>query len=201
MGRAEQIDTATPDYFLMRVSITLLSYDHGILREALDVLEEIADCGTWEEHRDILPEVDRFLQRFMDQYHHGKEERFVFPVAQTAGPPRLKESIADLIEEHDQAKAFADAISRSLADWNIEGLRINSLDLVAHMRHHIEQEENFVFPELENILDPDQDLKAHEDAQRFMEENFGASFQADMEQFANRLQDKVMGKGVIKYSV
>ena len=80
----------------MQIFTTLLSYDHGILRQVLDVMSDITENDTWEQNRDALPDAADFLQRFM-------------------------------------------------------------------------------------------------------EERFGASFQADMEEFANRLQDRVMGKGVIKY--
>lgn len=182
----------------MQIFTTLLSYDHGILRQVLDVLGDIAENGAWEQHRSALPEVVDFLQRFMDQYHHGKEERFLFPSA-PAGEERLREWIDDLVDEHREAKAYADAIGKGLEEWDVDVLRDNVNGVVAHMRHHIQEEEDIVFPEFGRVLDPEMDMPMYEEAQRFMEERFGASFQADMETFANRLQDKVMGKGVIKY--
>lgn len=184
----------------MRILTTLLSYDHGILRQALDVLADIEERGTWEQHRHVLPEMEDFLQRFMDQYHHGKEERFLFPAA-AAGSDRLKTFIPDLVDDHRKAKAFADAFGRDLAAWDKKGLQSNAHDLVAHMRGHIAEEEDFVFPEFETALDAERDMEMFEASQRFLEENFGASFQQDMEDFANRLQDQVMGKGVIDYHI
>ena len=182
----------------MQIFTTLLSYDHGILRQVLDVMGDIAENDAWEQHRDALPEVVDFLQRFMDQYHHGKEERFLFPAA-PPGEKRLQEQIGDLVAEHREAKAYADAIGKGLEDWDVGALRDNVNGVVAHMRHHIQEEEDIVFPEFNRVLDPEKDMPMHEESQKFMEERFGASFQTDMEDFANRLQDKVMGKGVIKY--
>ena len=66
------------------------------------------------------------------------------------------------------------------------------------MQHHILEEEDRVFPAFDGVMDPEVDMSIHEQSQRFMEENLGASL-ADMEAFANKLQDRVMGKGVIKY--
>ena len=182
----------------MQIFITLLSYDHGILRQVLDVLSDIAERDTWEQHRDILPETVDFLQRFMDKYHHGKEERFLFTIAPD-DMEGLKGQVDDLIKEHRQAKLFADFIGEALERWDTEGLRDGANSLVAHMRRHIQEEEDVVFPEFGKFLDPEIDMATHEAGQKFMEEGFGASFQADMEKFANRMQDQVMGKGVIKY--
>jgi hemerythrin-like domain-containing protein len=182
----------------MQIFTTILSYDHGILRQVLDVMSDIAENDSWDQHRDALPEVVEFLQRFMDQYHHGKEERFLFPAA-PANDERLHEQIDDLVSEHRQAKAYADAIEQGVRDWNVSILRENVNGVVAHMRHHILEEEDIVFPAFGRVVEPEIDMSMHEGAQAFMEERFGASFQADMEDFANRLQDRVMGKGVIKY--
>ncbi len=182
----------------MQIFTTLLSYDHGILRQVLDVLGDIAENDTWEQHRGALPEAVDFLQRFMDQYHHGKEERFLFPSA-PPGEERLREQVDDLVAEHREAKTYADSIEKGLEDWDVDLLRDNVSGVVTHMRRHIQEEEDVVFPEFGRVLDPELDMPMYEEAQRFMEERFGASFQADMEAFANRLQDRVMGKGVIKY--
>jgi hemerythrin-like domain-containing protein len=186
------------EFMFMRIFTTLLSYDHGILRQVLDVLGEMVERNSWEQHRDVLPEVVDFLQRFMDQYHHGKEERYLFPTA-PPGEADLKEQIDDLVREHRQAKDYADAIEEGVARWDLDVLRDNTGRLVAHMQHHILEEEDMVFPAFDGVMDPEVDMSIHEQSQRFMEENFGASFQADMEAFANKLQDRVMGKGVIKY--
>ena len=45
-----------------------------------------------------------------------------------------------------------------------------------------------------------QGLRAFELSQSYVEEGFGESFPRDMEEFANRFQDAVWGKGVIKFS-
>jgi hemerythrin-like domain-containing protein len=182
----------------MRIMITLLSYDHGILRQVLDVISDIASEGTFDRHRDMMPEVSRFLLEFMDKYHHGREEKFVFPAA-AESPDRVKAMIPELIDEHRAAKAFAVAISDNVAEWNIGPLAQNIKDLAVHMRDHIREEEDFVFPGMESVLEGDRDLAIFEQSQAFIKENFGEDFPKKAEDFANRLQDRVWGEGVIKY--
>lgn len=182
----------------MRIMITLLSYDHGILRQVLDVVSDVATEGTFDQHRDIMPEVSQFFLDFMDRYHHGREEKFVFPAAADS-PERIKAMIPELIDEHRTARSFALAIADNVADWDTGPLGQNIKDLAAHMMHHIREEEDFVFPGMEGALEGDRDLDIFEQSQAFIKEEFGEDFTKRAEDFANRLQDKVWGEGVIKY--
>jgi hemerythrin-like domain-containing protein len=183
----------------MRVTITLLSYDHGILRQVMDVVSDMAEKATLDQHREVMPDVADFFLKFMDSYHHGREERFVFPVA-ADGPERIKAMVPDLIADHRKARSFADAIAANVASWDTAPLAQNCIDLVAHMRNHIREEEDFVFPALEEVMDSDRDLELFERGQTFVREGFGEDYPQKMENFANQLQERVWGKGVINYS-
>ncbi|WP_019177091.1 hemerythrin domain-containing protein [Methanomassiliicoccus luminyensis] len=181
----------------MRINITLLSYDHGILRQVFDVMEYVVQNGETEKHRDLFPPFADFTIRFMDEYHHKKEEQFVFPLA-ADGPDKLKEMMPELIDDHRKARSFADAITKDVGAWDREGLAKNTLDLVKHMRHHILEEEDYVFPTIDGYMDPDQDLELWQESQKFLADKFGEAFPSDMESWANEMQEKVWGKGVIK---
>ncbi|NLI74073.1 MAG: hemerythrin domain-containing protein [Euryarchaeota archaeon] len=183
----------------MNVFITLLSYDHGILRQVLDVLEDISENDTWKYYEDIIPQAIEFLNKFMDQYHHGKEESFLFP-AIPASESSLREQIDHLIEEHKQVKIYINEIESGSELWDLELLRDSVNQMTSHMRHHIIEEEDIVFPRIAEHLDRDADMALFEESQKYMEVRFGASFLAEMEQFANQFQNRVMGEGVIKYS-
>jgi hemerythrin-like domain-containing protein len=160
----------------------------------------MAAGGYFDKNKAIMPEVADFFLKFMDGYHHGKEERFVFPVA-ADGPDRLKAMIPELIADHRKARSFAEAIAVDVAKWDLGPLAQNCLDLVAHMREHIIEEEDFVFPAIENIMDSDRDLALFDQAQTFLKQTYGEDYPQKMEAFANRLQEQVWGKGVIKYSL
>lgn len=182
----------------MRIMITLLSYDHGILRQVLDVISDMATEGSFDRYRDIMPEVSQFLLEFMDRYHHGREEKFVFPVAADS-PERIRAMMPGLIKDHLRARAFAEAIADNVAAWDTEPLAKNVSALAAHMVKHISEEEDFVFPGLEGALNGGRDLDIFERSQAFVREQFGEDFPKKAEDFANRLQDRVWGEGVIKY--
>jgi hemerythrin-like domain-containing protein len=182
----------------MRIMITLLSYDHGILRQVLDVVSDMATNGTLDQHRDIMPEVSQFFVDFMDRYHHGREEKFVFPAA-AGSPERIRAMVPELIDDHRKARAFADAIVENVSAWDTGPLAQNISDLAAHMTKHIREEEDIVFPGMEEAFEGDKDLDMFERSQEFVKEEFGEDFSKKAEDFANRLQDKVWGEGVIKY--
>jgi hemerythrin-like domain-containing protein len=184
----------------MRVSITLLSYDHGILRQVLDVLEVMNKKSLLERHREDLPEMTNFFLGFMDKYHHGKEEQFVFP-AMAPKSQELGAMVEDLIRDHRKAKALVDAMAAALDEGDLVSFGDSSIKLVEHMRAHIKEEEDQVFPLMEQQLDPDVDLDIYEKSARLMEENFGADFQKKNEEYSFRIQEVVMGPGVVSFEV
>jgi hemerythrin-like domain-containing protein len=58
----------------MRISVTLLSYEHGVIRQVLDVLAEIVRTSSIDKHFDHVVEIVDFLDSYMDKFHHKKEE-------------------------------------------------------------------------------------------------------------------------------
>lgn len=181
----------------MRIMTTLLSYDHGILRQVLDVINDIASEGTLDQYRDVMPEVSDFLLEFMDQYHHGREERFMFPVAE-GSPESIRAMIPGLIDEHRIARDYAEAISDNVGEWETELLAQNIIDLVGHMIDHIKEEEDVLFPGLENALEGDLDLTVFERSQAFIMEEFGEDVTKKGEDFADRLQRRVWGERIVR---
>lgn len=186
-------------YHTMNLTLTMLSYDHGILRQVLDVLSDLAAENAFDRFRPEMEEVSEFLFNFMDKYHHGREEMIVFPISSEGGS-ELPETIEELIQEHRRALELAESIASALHARDNRSLRENCLELVAHMREHIKEEEDVVFPKLEMLLAGDKDYDAFERSQSYVKDNFGEFYPRDMEEFANRFQDAVWGKGVIKFS-
>jgi hemerythrin-like domain-containing protein len=182
----------------MHIVTTLLRYDHGILRQALDVLDDMATDNNFESHRQIMPEAANFLLRFMDRYHHAKEERFIFPIA-SEGPEQVRSLVPDLFDDHHKARALALAIADDVASWDLEPLAQNIRDLAAHMRHHIQEEEDIFFPGVDEVLGG-RDLDIYYRIDAFTKQEFGETYPKSEEDFANRLQDLVWGKGVRMFS-
>ena len=157
----------------MKVSITLLSYDHGILRQVLDVFKDIAEKGSIEKNRQVATEGVEFLLMFMDHFHHGKEERFLFPAAICADP------------EHTSVRPGGDDAE----------FYENARKLVEHMTAHIRKEEDTVFPGIEAKMDEGEDMRVYKHFENFTMSNFKEDIYPSSEAFAARFQDSVLGKG------
>ena len=179
----------------MKVSITLLSYDHGILRQVLDVYKGIAEKRTIEKDRQIATEGVEFLLMFMDHFHHGKEERFLFPAAICADPENTDE-MEQLFEEHRTARMLAEGMLSAVRPGGDEAeFYEKTTRLVEHMTEHIRKEEDVVFPGIESRMDDDEDMRVYKHFEHYTMTNFKEDIYPSAEAFAARFQDAVLGKG------
>jgi hemerythrin-like domain-containing protein len=180
---------------LMKVSINLLSYDHGILRQVLDVYKDIAEKETVEANRQIATEGIEFLMMFMDHFHHGKEERFLFPAAMCTDPEHT-EDLQQLFEDHRTARTLVEAMLTAVRPGgNDADFYGNTMRLVEHMTAHIRKEEDTVFPRIEAEMDEREDMRIYKHFENFTMTNFKEDIYPTSEAFAARFQDAVLGEG------
>jgi len=181
----------------MRISITILQYDHGIIRQVLDVVGELLRSHRASRYGPELKEALTFLEQFLDRFHHAKEERFLFPAAMEECP-KVAETLALLKKEHVQARRTVRSALRALEEGNVEKAERDAMRLVERITLHISEEENQVFPVIENFLAMETDAKLYEQYQAFMQKKFGAGYYQVAEAFANDIQDRVLGPGFFK---
>ena len=181
----------------MRISVTLLQYDHGIVRQVLDVVGEVCRTHRVPKHSLELMEAVVFLDRFLDQFHHAKEEMFLFPAA-AEECPKLAETLERLKDEHAQARGMIKAALKALDEGDLEMAEKQCRCLVDHMTVHINEEENQVFPVIEAELQLETDAKVHAHYEVFMERDFGKSYYQVSEAFADDIQDRLLGSGYFK---
>jgi hemerythrin-like domain-containing protein len=178
----------------MRISITLLQYDHGIIRQVLDVVGCVVRTHQAPKHVSELQEAMVFLDQFMDRFHHAKEEMFLFPAA-AEECPKVADLLERLKEEHVTARRLLRSALKAIEEGDVERMEQEVRALVDHMTVHISEEENQVFPVVENTLLLETDAKLHAQYERFMVEKFGKSYYEVSEEFANDLQDRLLGPG------
>ena len=179
----------------MKVSITLLSYDHGILRQVLDVYKDIVEKGSIEKNRQIATEGVEFLLMFMDHFHHGKEERFLFPAAICADPEHT-EDLQQLFEDHRIARMLAEGMLTSIRPGGNDAVFYeNAGKLVEHMTAHIQKEEDIIFPAIETKMGDQEDMRVYKHFEDFTMNNFKEDIYHSSEAFAAGFQDAVLGKG------
>ncbi|MFP4170924.1 MAG: hemerythrin domain-containing protein [Methanomassiliicoccales archaeon] len=181
----------------MRVAITLLQYEHGVIRQVLDCLGKAAREDG--KHISLFPDISTFLTEYMDEFHHGKEERFLFPFMRDFD--LMPDAVDDLLEDHRKARELIGAMGECIEGDEVTDPReymARARELVEHVTLHVQVEENSVFPRIEESISIEQDQKLYEKYDHFTTRGFGPDFQKKNEDFSFYLQDKIMGPGRIE---
>jgi len=179
----------------MGLAVTLLSYEHGILRQVIDVLNATVEQGKTESHRPRMAEVVRFLGVYMDQFHHGKEEQLLFPSVIRA--PLLTEEIPRLIRDHQRARGLLTAMASGINSGDVHKFGDASKMLVEHMTAHINKEEGKIFPRIEAVLATEEGRRLNKEYRDF-NKHFAPDYYGKSEEFAKRVQDEILGPRAFK---
>jgi hemerythrin-like domain-containing protein len=180
----------------MRISVTLLQYEHGVIRQVIDVLGDMVKQNSIKKHQNQMKHIVKFLDEYLDKYHHGKEERLLFPLAGKRSKTLVPE-ITRLISEHGEARVNIAKMKTMVASdksFSDSSLSTVCKELVDSMIRHIRHEEDVVYPKIEDALSLDDDLKLIAKYERF-NIDFGSDFARLGEEFGVRLQDEVLGPG------
>lgn len=181
----------------MRASVTLLQYDHGLIRQVIDVLGEMAKHDTLLKHQKQVPKIAAFLEDFVQKYHHAKEERYLFPAAAKASKELGKMAEGLKQDHHDlesRIKRLRELSKRKEA-YGDGTLRHVSKELVEQMSQHIRQEEDNFFPRVEEAISIDEDIEIANSFQEMLSSKFEPDFMKVNEDFAVKVQDEVLGPG------
>jgi hemerythrin-like domain-containing protein len=141
--------------------IHTLKHEHRVIEQGLRALEGI--CLRFSSGQQVPPEVLAqlldFIQVFADRYHHGKEERILFPALQQQGLPREGSALGLILHQHEaERKMMADLMR------DIEAYRAGipdaywpfvetSRQLIGTLTRHIEEEDQVLFKLAEEMLD------------------------------------------------
>lgn len=129
-------------------AITLLENDHRTVESLFRRYESLQSGGTEEERERLVHDMIRELS-----VHAAIEEQVLYPEAERALPEG--EALArEALDEHAEAKevlAELDDIAPSDA-----GFDAKVRNLIADVRHHVEEEETEMFPKLRAALSSDE---------------------------------------------
>jgi hemerythrin-like domain-containing protein len=176
------------------VSVTLLQYDHGLIRQVMDVLGVVVKKRIAHKHLEDVKEMALFLDRFMDQMHHAKEERFLFPKAVELNS-MMPVDMQELVADHTAVRQLAKEIIASLRKDDMDAFYRDAEVMVHTMLAHIHREEDYVFPYIEEHMSVDADTYVYKRYEDYILKNFPSNFYEVSETFANRLQDDILGPG------
>ncbi len=177
----------------MRISVTLLQYEHGILRQVLDVLAEVIKEDRAAAKRDDVKELLDFLYEFVDRFHHAKEEEFFFSVVLEQFP-RFKEEVDGIYDDHVQARGMLEDAIKALDENDWTAMAESCRALVRHMTAHVELEEDYIFPPVDDSLPLEMDERINNGYQGFLR-RFGDDYYQKAEVFSNEIQDRLLGPG------
>jgi len=181
----------------MRASVTLLEYDHGLIRQVTDVLSEANKRGNLVRYKKHVVKMADFFDQFVDRHHHAKEERCLFPeVAKVSA--QMAEMVDGLKQDHRELKPLIrrfGELARRKEAYEDGTLSHVVRALTEHMSTHIRHEENHFFPQVEEGISIEKDADIVASYEEFLVSRFDLGFLKRNEDLVTRVQDEVLGPG------
>jgi len=98
-------------------------------------------------------EVLYFFKMFVDQCHHGKEEKYLFEELVKSGLPAKEGLIEELVHEHDIGRDYISAMNISLKSGEMSLFHFAVVEYMEMIKLHIEKENNDLFKRADRLLD------------------------------------------------
>ncbi len=132
------------DTFTEQDAIELLTSDHAEVEQMFVQIEAAPEGET----------RDRLVQGVIRELsvHAAIEEQILYPAMRRA-LPNGDDLVEEAIEEHQQVKDTLAAIERADNPTELDPLLVQ---LIGNVRHHVEEEENELFPQLRASIDQEQ---------------------------------------------
>lgn len=175
----------------------ILKHEHRIIERALRALDGVCmrlEGGTMVPAGALIEVVD-FITMFADHYHHGKEEKFLFPALEQRGITREGGPLGVMEYEHQvERELIADL--RQAAELYREGDETAARSFVATARdylrllvEHIEKEDTILFRIGDEMLE-EEDQIALARSFRQVDSALGGRTLADFEGLAAAMEEK-----------
>lgn len=124
-------------------AIELLENDHEKVSELFERVKETEETA---EKRELFKQIEQELE-----IHTHIEETIFYPALQKKGNEELTEIVLEGIEEHHQAKILLREIAALTDDSEKFDAKLKVL--MEDIEHHVEEEENEMFPLVEDLFE------------------------------------------------
>ncbi|WP_444997355.1 hemerythrin domain-containing protein [Aliikangiella sp. IMCC44359] len=105
-----------------------------------------------DEYFAVMEQYVSFVDHFIDDYHHVKEEEFLFQALELPGIIGPHLLIAEMLVEHELSRQALQLIKQGIAYKNYDEV-IQGVDkYIQVMSGHISKEENILYPLAEKYL-------------------------------------------------
>ncbi len=133
-----------------------LENDHIHILRLTDVMEKITktDAPDFSD----LEAVVYLIRNFADGFHHGKEEKILFPALEVKGFSPHQGPVAVMLSEHIQGRNFVKEMAEYTALYKkgdtkaLEQVFNNMTGYVDLLRNHISKENNILFRMADRVL-------------------------------------------------
>lgn len=172
----------------MHSSISIMEEDHSNINRALAVVRAL--CLQLMNGAEVPDEDFRtlihFIRNYADKHHHGKEEKFLFPVmVEKMGPVADKLVTHGMLVEHDLGRADILSLETALNEYQKNPLPELKLDILSYamayahlLQLHIEKENSVVYPFAERSLSAEDFQAIDEKSEAFEKEQEEKGVQA-----------------------
>lgn len=106
------------------------------------------------------------------QLHMLLEEECLYPVLENID--EIKDLISEAYEEHSGAKRICERIEQR-KNFHVQGVMKDLESLLEDINHHVEEEENELFPQLPDLLSQDQIQEIQDSMLRIKQREMGKS--------------------------
>ncbi|HEU4390719.1 MAG TPA: hemerythrin domain-containing protein [Blastocatellia bacterium] len=139
----------------------ILKHEHRVIEQVLRALDGLCLKLSWNDPvpPSAMSAVLDFIRSYTDTFHHGKEERYLFPTLQEFGIPGEAGAISALLKEHQMESVLVEDLSKAAANYGdgkadavpafIEAARRYRDLLTGHMR----EEDTILFSIADGLLD------------------------------------------------
>ena len=143
--------------------IEILVAEHRVIEKVLTTLSSMGAAASRGEciDRGRLIDIVTFLRRYADAYHHGKEEKLLFPtIARGPATEHLWPPMAALKRDHEIGRLLVGDLASCAGrgDWSERDratFRRAAHDFVSLLRRHILDEDRTVFPAMAVVIAPE----------------------------------------------
>jgi len=135
-----------------------LHREHDVIRAVLDAVDAEARRieGGGPFRRAFWIRTADFIERFVDGFHHKKEEDVLFPLLVECGLSERRGPIAVLRHEHDSERWLQERLLRAVRSGDREDVAQSARAFTYRMRVHVDKEDRVVLEIARVALEPEQ---------------------------------------------
>ena len=134
----------------------VLMAEHRNIERVLDCLDAMAAETEAKGAIEVGPASSalEFLRTYADRLHHGKEEANLFPAMEARGLPADAGPTAVMREEHTAGRGLIRGMGEAVERRDASGFAAAAREYVDLLRHHIQKEDQILFPMADGLLLP-----------------------------------------------